>query len=49
VDDAVQKLKHVDAAWVEKLRKDTEDNMTAGEHLCRQLTENFVVHCGLAR
>lgn len=48
VDDAVTRLKHVDEAWPAKLRNDTEDNLPAAAALCRQLTENFVVHCGLA-
>ncbi len=47
VDDAARNLKHVDAAWLEKLRTDTEDNLDANARLCHRITENFVVHCGL--
>lgn len=47
VEDAAKDLKHVDAAWLDKLRRDTEDNLSAGARLCRQLTENFTAHCCL--
>ena len=49
IEDAARDLKHVDEAWLAKLRADTEANLAEGAKLCRRLTENFVVHCGLAR
>ncbi len=36
-------------AWHDKLRADTADNLSANATLCRQITENFVVHSGLLR
>ena len=47
VDDAAKNLKHVDEAWQARLRKETEENLTANGLLCRQITENFVVNGGL--
>lgn len=47
VEDAAKNLKHVDDAWHDKLRADTADNLSANATLCRQITENFVVHSGL--
>lgn len=47
VDDAAKNLKHVDAAWLEQLRRDTEANLAANGRLCHTITRNFVTHCGL--
>jgi GMP synthase (glutamine-hydrolysing) len=48
-DAAAEHAKHRGEDWQYRLRKETEENLVPNAHLCRRITENFVVSSGLLR